>query len=131
MRTGCIRAWPRLVAAMAAAAPRERRGFLMDINWLPLPSLGCISEFCPELKLNNICDLVFAVSQAINFVSKSLQDKSIHMYIKIKHSKYLLEFRISGFESCCNTAKQISTVLETDISILDYCIQEKKILSYE
>lgn len=42
------------------------------------------------------------------------------MYIATKHIKYLLyfkEFRISGFEKCYNIAKQMSTVLETEIKI--------------
>lgn len=54
--------------------------------------------------------------QAIHFVSKSLQNKSTHMDIEIRHIRKLLEFfkefRVSGFENFYNVANQISTSLD-------------------
>lgn len=74
--------------------------------------------------------ILHLLSQAINFVSELLEDKSMHMYIKIKHIKYSLdffkEFRISGFENCCTITKQIPSLRNRYyISRLVYSTEKK------
>lgn len=58
-------------------------------------------------------------TQAVNFVSKLLQNNSGRMDVVIKHIKGLLEFfkefRVPKFENHCTIAKQISTGLEIKI----------------
>ena len=68
-----------------------------------------------------------SIAQAINYDSKLLQNKIVHMDIAIKPIRKLLEFfkefRISSFKKYNGTTKQISTDLESKFK--DHCIQQK------
>ena len=65
-----------------------------------------------------------ADAQAVNFVSKLLQNNIIHTDIAIKHIRKLLEFFkefiISGFENSWVIAKQIPIGLKIEIKFKDH-----------
>lgn len=73
---------------------------------------------------------LFSGAQAIDYVSKLLQSKSELMHVAIKHVRELLElvkeFRVSSSKNYCNTAIQISTVLQIEIKPTQCSCSDRK-----
>lgn len=115
---------PRLAAATVERtvekqqpAAEERKIFHLKLILRPTVRVELVHLFpndvCTDLLRSRTGTASF---QAIHFVSKSLQNKSTHVGIEMKHIRKLLdffkEFRVSGFENFYNVANQISTSLD-------------------
>ena len=110
-----------LVYTIVANASGSRHG-------TPMVAVRCHLPFCPRAcacgSCTNVNSLAWDLWQklpVINDIGKLLQNKSIHIGIATKHVRGLLEFfkefRVSGFENCCNVPKQISTGLEVKLNL--------------
>lgn len=72
------------------------------------------------------------MTQAINFVTEVLRNKSLPMDIAIRHItesfRFSNEFSIHGFENLCKIEKLISRSLEIQIKFKDFSTQQKRTL---